>query len=74
MLMAIWKSKFAKIVGGIVLVLWIIIIIASGAGYNAFPVNWNFATTGAFGDSFGPLSAVMAAVQQKTDEMLFALC
>lgn len=62
MFMAIWKSKFAKIVGGIFLVLWIIIIVASGAGYNAFPVNWNFTTTGAFGDSFGPLSAVMAAV------------
>jgi Putative phage abortive infection protein len=40
---------------------WIVIIIASGAGWNPFTVSWNFANSGSFGDSFGPLSAFMAA-------------
>lgn len=43
------------------LVLWVGAIIASGAGWNPFSVAWNFTNSGAFGDSFGPLSAAMAA-------------
>lgn len=41
---------------------WIAIIIASGAGWNPLGVNWKFTNPGAFGDSFGPLSALMASL------------
>jgi len=41
---------------------WVAIIIASGAGWNPFSAEWDFSNTGAFGDSFGPLSAVMAGI------------
>lgn len=44
------------------LLLWICTIILSGAGWNPFHVNWNFSNPGAFGDSFGPISASMAAL------------
>ncbi|MFW2349898.1 putative phage abortive infection protein [Qipengyuania sp.] len=35
---------------------------ASGLGWNPLNTSWNFTNTGAFGDSFGPLSAGMASV------------
>lgn len=41
---------------------WIAIIVASALGWNPFNASWNFTNTGAFGDSFGPLSAVMAGI------------
>jgi len=41
---------------------WIAIIIASGYGWNLFKAPSDFSNTGSFGDSFGPLSAVMAGV------------
>ncbi|WP_404371712.1 putative phage abortive infection protein [Sphingomonas sp. MMS24-J45] len=44
-----------------VLIAWVAIIIASGAGWNPIGIRWDFSNTGAFGDSFGPLSATMAA-------------
>lgn len=37
-------------------------IVATGANINLFPVKWDFTNSGAFGDSFGPLSALMASV------------
>jgi hypothetical protein len=43
-------------------VAWVSVIVASGAGWNLFAIDWNFTNPGAFGDSFGPLSASMAAV------------
>ena len=53
----------SRIIFSIVLmVAWIAIIIVSGAGWNPFSVVWNFSNSGAFGDSFGPLSAFMAAI------------
>lgn len=45
-----------------ILVSWIGSIVATGAGVNLFPVDWNFANSGTFGDSFGPISAVMASL------------
>ena len=46
----------------LLLTVWTAAIIATGAQINLFPVEWNFANSGAFGDSFGPLSAMMALV------------
>ena len=43
-------------------IIWIGIIIGSGLGWNPFAARWDFSNTGAFGDSFGPLSAAMAAI------------
>jgi len=44
------------------LFVWIAAIVAGGAGWNPFGVVWNFSNSGAFGDSFGPLSAAMGAL------------
>ncbi len=41
---------------------WVTVIVASGVGWNPFNASWDFTNTGAFGDSFGPLSAVMAGI------------
>lgn len=41
---------------------YIIVIVASGLGWNPIGKPWNFANTGAFGDSFGPLNAMIATV------------
>jgi hypothetical protein len=41
---------------------WIGVIVASGAGWNPWPAQWDFTNSGAFGDSFGPLSALMASI------------
>jgi hypothetical protein len=52
----------AGIIATAVVILWITAIIATGAHVNLFPVEWDFSNSGAFGDSFGPLSALMASV------------
>lgn len=44
------------------LAFWIAIIVSSGAGFNPTGVDWNFSNTGTFGDSFGPISALMASL------------
>lgn len=44
------------------LAIWIAIIVSSGAGFNPTGVDWNFSNTGTFGDSFGPISALMASL------------
>lgn len=44
------------------LAIWVAIIVSSGAGWNLFGIAWDFSNTGTFGDSFGPLSAIMASV------------
>lgn len=41
---------------------WVAIIIASGAGWNPLLIKWSFANSGAFGDSFAPISALMALI------------
>lgn len=43
-------------------VTWIVIVVLTGLGYNAFDVNWDFTVTGTLGDSFGVLSSAMAAI------------
>lgn len=48
--------------GIFVIFLWVAIVVSSGAGFNPLGVDWNFANPGTFGDSFGPISAFMAAV------------
>lgn len=45
-----------------VLAIWVAVIVASGSGWNPFSVSWDFSNTGAFGDSFGPLSSIMAGI------------
>lgn len=46
----------------IVVVIYVIVVIASGQGWNPSEVAWNFENSAQFGDSFGPLGALMAAV------------
>lgn len=41
---------------------YISIVIASGLGWNPFGFEWNFSNPGAFGDAFGPLNSLMAAL------------
>lgn len=47
---------------GLALIGWVGVVVASGTGWNPFSQKWSFANTGAFGDSFGPLGAMMAAL------------
>lgn len=42
-------------------ILWITVVIVSGVGFSIFTRQVDFSNTGAFGDSFGPLGAIMAA-------------
>lgn len=42
--------------------IWAAIVVFSGAGWNPLGIPWSFANSGAFGDSFGPLSAIMAGL------------
>lgn len=42
--------------------IWVAVIVASGAGWNPFAIGWNFANSGAFGDSFAPISTLMALI------------
>lgn len=42
--------------------IWISFVVLSGLGWNPLNADWNFTNSGAFGDSFGPLSALMASV------------
>ena len=39
-----------------------VFVILSGLGFDPIGLHWNFAVSGALGDSFGPLSTLMAAV------------
>lgn len=41
---------------------YIAVVIASGLGWNPLSETWDFRNTGAFGDSFAPLSAIIALV------------
>jgi hypothetical protein len=45
-----------------ILAVWVGVIVTSGAGWNPWSTEWDFSNTGAFGDSFGPLSAFMASI------------
>jgi hypothetical protein len=38
------------------------VVVASGLGWNPVGKSWDFTNTGAFGDSFGPLNALVATV------------
>lgn len=58
------RSKWAvlPLIISFFILLWVGVIVASGAGWNLFSASWDFTNTGAFGDSFGPLSSIMAGV------------
>lgn len=43
-------------------VLYLVGVIATGLGWNPFGRLWNFENSGQFGDSFGPLGALMSAI------------
>src|ERR1700733_4032054 len=55
------KLKVLAFCSSFILIAWVAVIVASGAGWNLFGIDWDFSNTGSFGDSFGPLSAVMGA-------------
>lgn len=55
------NRKYINIAVSAILI-WIGIILASVTKWSAFGFKWDFSNTGAFGDSFGPLSASMAAL------------
>jgi Putative phage abortive infection protein len=42
--------------------IFLAVTVASGAGWNPLGVDWDFQNSGAFGDSFGPLSSMMASI------------
>ena len=44
-----------------VAVAYVTIVLLSGLGWNPFNASWDFTNPGEFGDSFGPLSTLMAA-------------
>lgn len=46
----------------ILFAIWVLFVVLSGLGWNPFAADWDFTNSGAFGDSFGPLSALMASV------------
>lgn len=41
---------------------WVLTVVLSGMGKDAFGFGWNFETTGQLGDSFGVLSSGMASI------------
>ena len=47
---------------GLLISVWVLSIVATGAGFNVASFEWDFTNSGAFGDSFGPISAVMASL------------
>jgi Putative phage abortive infection protein len=47
---------------GTTLVVYLVVVILSGLGWNPFGLSWNFSNPGAFGDAFGPLNSFMAAI------------
>lgn len=54
----------SKVMIGVLAVLvaaWAVVVWQSGRGWNPFNENWDFENTGQIGDSFGILSAMMAA-------------
>lgn len=55
-------SKLIKPSVCLLISLWVLVVVLSGAGWNPSGVPWSFTNTGAFGDSFGPLSAIMAGL------------
>lgn len=50
------------IIVGSLFFIWLIFVVASGGGWNAFGRRWDFSNPGAFGDSFGPLNTLMATI------------
>jgi hypothetical protein len=44
------------------IVVFYAVVLVSGLGWNPLGAHWNFTNTGQFGDSFGPLSALMATI------------
>lgn len=51
------RHLFAVAVG---VVVWLIFVITSAAGWSLWGVNWNFSNPGAFGDAFAPFNTLMA--------------
>ena len=54
------KGQIALVATGVLG--WLLTIWLSGLGVSLFGLEWDFTNTGAFGDSFGPLSAIMASI------------
>lgn len=58
------KLNFGWVIAGVTAayVAWGVIVWASAKGWNPTGANWNFANTGALGDSFGVLGSTMAGL------------
>ncbi len=54
------RSAATSLIG--LFIVWVFFVVQSGLGWNPLGVNWDFTNPGAFGDSFGPLSALMASI------------
>lgn len=46
----------------VLLLCWLLVVVLSGLGWNPLEKQWDFTNSGAFGDSFGPLGAMMAGL------------
>ena len=55
-------KKWLLFFGGALALLYVAAVVSSGLGWNPLGRQWNFENSAQFGDSFGPLSAVMAAI------------
>lgn len=56
------SHKRILLIAAVIAAAYVAIVVTSGAGWNPFDISWNFANSGAFGDSFGPLSSLMAGI------------
>lgn len=54
-----WKKRHF-LISSFLLLVWLLVVVLSGAGWQVFGLKWNFSNPGAFGDSFGPLNTLMA--------------
>lgn len=55
------RRRHVAVVAGLFFI-WLLLVVASGGGWNPFALSWDFGNPGAFGDSFGPLNTLMATI------------
>lgn len=56
------RHKFLIVLAAIFFAIYWLAVLAGGAGWNPSGISWDFERSGQFGDSFGPLGAVMSSV------------
>lgn len=65
-------SKKLIIASLLLVAIYTAVIVASGLGWNPAGQTWNFNNSGTFGDSFGPLSSLMAALAAASAWMAYS--